>query len=97
MDPSHGQKLAIDTIQESRIKHRWKAIDKENEIIEEAKKKGEKPECEVFENGDSLKQLLARGRYLLYKSRENWTQSQKERAKILFGKYPDLQQAYHLT
>lgn len=97
VDRFHVQKLALEALQEIRIKHRWKAIDKENEIIAEAKKKGEKPEFEVFENGDSLKQLLARGRYLLYKSRENWTQSQKERAKILFGKYPDLQQAYHLT
>ena len=52
---------------------------------------------EIFENGDSRKQLLARSRYLLYKSREKWTFSQRQRALILFAQYPDLEKAYHLT
>lgn len=97
IDRFHVQKLAAEALQEIRIKHRWDAIDKENEMIAEAKKKGEKPEFEIFENGDSLKQLLARGRYLLYKSREDWTKSQKQRAEIMFEKFPDLKQAYHLV
>lgn len=52
---------------------------------------------EIFENGDSRKQLLARSQYLLYKSREKWTLSQKQRAVILFAQYPDLEKAYQLT
>lgn len=47
--------------------------------------------------GDSKKQLLARSRYLLYKSCNKWTEKQKERAKILFAQYPDLREAYSLA
>ena len=54
-------------------------------------------EPEVFENGDTRKQLLARSRYLLFKSRNKWTESQKKRAKILFELYPDIENAYNLT
>lgn len=54
-------------------------------------------ETEVFANGDTRKQLLARSRYLLYKSREKWTLSQKQRASMLFTRYPDLEQAYGLA
>lgn len=36
-------------------------------------KSKEKPlPMEVFDNGDTRKQLLARSRYLLYKSQEKW-------------------------
>ncbi|WP_262497960.1 MULTISPECIES: transposase [unclassified Chryseobacterium] len=34
---------------------------------------------------------------MLYKSREKWTISQKQRAVILFAQYPDLEKAYQLT
>lgn len=97
VDRFHVQKLALEALQEIRIKHRWEAMEKENQVLIQAKSKVEKPELEIFENGDSLKQLLARSRYLLYKSRENWTPIQKQRAEILFQIYPDLQQAYQLT
>ena len=52
---------------------------------------------EILENGDTLKQLLVRSRYLLYKWSGNWTFDQKERADILFVKYPILKNAYLLT
>ena len=51
----------------------------------------------MFDNGDSKKQLLARSRYLLFKSSNNWTNNQKARAKILFAQFPNLKQAYQLT
>ncbi|MFT5751166.1 MAG: transposase, partial [Dokdonia sp.] len=51
---------------------------------------------EQFSNGDTLKQLLARSRYLLYKNNRKWTQNQSERAVILFEKYPDIEKAYRL-
>lgn len=97
VDRFHVQKLAIEAVQELRIKHRWEAIDLENEILKQAKYLKTKPEINVFENGDTRKQLLARSRYLLYKSREKWTMSQSIRAEILFKEYPDLQKAYHLS
>lgn len=51
----------------------------------------------MLNNGDTPKQLLARCRYILAKKQKDWTENQKQRAQILFEKYPDLQHAYHLT
>ncbi|WP_051884401.1 ISAon1 family transposase [Chryseobacterium luteum] len=97
VDRFHVQKLATEALQEIRVQHRWKAIDVENTMLAEAKEYKKNPEIEVFENGDTRKQLLARSRYLLYKSREKWTPSQKQRAEILFPEYPDLEKAYNLS
>ena len=80
-----------------RIKARWEALDKEAIAIHLAKCKGEKYIAPVFENGDTLKQLLARSRYLLFKKKSSWTPSQKQRAKILFREYPDIKKAYYLS
>jgi hypothetical protein len=55
-----------------------------------AKEANKTYEPEVFENGDTLKQLLARSRYLLFKRKHKWTPSQEVRAKILFEQFPDL-------
>ncbi|MFT5863006.1 MAG: transposase [Flavobacteriales bacterium] len=96
IDRFHVQKLALDALQEIRIKHRWDAIDKENDAIETSKPKSLKFIPEQFSNGDTLKQLLARSRYLLYKNNRKWTQNQSERAVILFEKYPDIEKAYRL-
>ena len=96
IDRFHVQKLALDALQEIRIKHRWNAIDQENDAIEEARTRNLKYNPEVLSNGDTLKQLLARSRYLLYKTNAKWTPNQTERAKILFEKYPDIEKAYKL-
>ncbi len=37
IDRFHVQKLATEAVQEIRIKHRWEAIDSENEILKQAK------------------------------------------------------------
>lgn len=97
IDRFHVQKLAYDALQEIRIKHRWEAIDEETNAIENAKADGKKYEPKYLENGDTKKQLLARSRYLLFKSGEKWTDKQAKRAGILFELYPDLKQAYGLT
>ncbi|MCS2228805.1 transposase [Bacteroides fragilis] len=39
---------------------------------------------------DTLRQLLARSRYLLFKAPGKWTDSQKRRAGILFKQFPDI-------
>jgi len=96
IDRFHVQKLALDALQEIRIKHRWEALDKENNAIEKARNKNIKHLPKLLKNGDSLKQLLARSRYLLYKSSSKWTQNQQQRAQILFEKYPDIEKAYKL-
>ena len=96
IDRFHVQKLSLDALQEIRIKHRWDAIDAENDAIESAKKISANYKPEILPNGDTLKQLLARSRYLLYKSVNKWTQNQSDRAKILFERYPDIEKAYRL-
>lgn len=96
IDRFHVQKLALDALQEIRIKHRWEALDKENDAIERARAENLKYTPELLSNGDTLKQLLARSRYLLYKNNSKWTENQTQRAIILFQKYPDIEKAYKL-
>lgn len=96
-DRFHVQKLALEALQDIRIKHRWEAIDQENEQIKQAKSKQREYTSEIFPNGDTRKQLLARSRYLLYKAPNNWTQNQYIRSKILFEQYPDIEKAYDLV
>lgn len=97
IDRFHIQKLACDAVQEMRIKHRWDAIQEANDDMENAKLEGRDYVPFRYENGDTKKELLARSRYLLFKSADKWTKSQAKRAKILFAEYPDLQQAYSLS
>jgi transposase len=96
IDRFHVQKQALNALQEKRIKHRWEAIDTENNAIEYARNKSIKHSTKVLSNADTLKQLLARSRYLLDKSSSKWTDNQIQRAEILFEKYPDLEKAYQL-
>ena len=72
-------------------------MDRENAMKREAKAKGEDFKPEIFSNGDTEKQLLIRSRYLLFKARKLWTESQQKRAQILFSRYPDLETAYNLA
>ena len=96
-DRFHVQKLAAEALQEIRIKYRWEAIDQENDAIEKAKKSKVNFESKTLSNGDTLKQLLARSRYFLYKPKSKWTQNQIERAALLFELYPDIQKGYNLS
>ncbi|MFV5700228.1 ISL3 family transposase [Flavobacterium sp. ZT3R17] len=96
-DRFHVQKLAIEALQEIRIKYRWEAIDQENDAFEKAKKSKTNFESKTLSNGDTLKQLLARSRYFLYKNKSKWTESQTERAALVFELYPDIQKGYNLA
>lgn len=97
IDRFHVQKLALEALQEMRIAHRWDAINQETNAKEQAKLSNTTYHPVMFRNGDTPRQLLARSRYLLFKSPDKWTDSQKLRAEILFENYPDLAQAYSLT
>lgn len=96
-DRFHVQRLAVEALQEIRVKHRWEALEQENDAIEQAKTAQIEYQPEILPNGDTLKQLLARSRYALYKKPNTWTESQKERALLLFERFPDLKKAYKLT
>ncbi len=97
IDRFHVQRLALDAVQEIRIKHRWEAINADTDARENAKLEGRRFEPQRLENGDTLKELLARGRYALFKSHEKWTASQRQRADMMFRIFPDLKEAYWLS
>lgn len=83
VDRFHVQMAVAKAVQELRIRERRKLKDDKDKT--------------VFLNGDTRKQLLARSRGLLFKSRKSWTESQKERAEILFREYPEIKMGYELS
>ncbi len=97
IDRFHVQQLVSGAVQEIRIDLRRKAIKEENEDIKQARKEKKRYYLKTFENGDTKKQLLARGRYLLFKPQSKWTGSQSERSEILFKEYPEIKNAYNLS
>ena len=96
-DRFHVVKLVNEAMQHLRVKYRWEAIDEENKAIKEAKNEKRKYVSPEFKNGDTTKQLLARSRYVIAKKSNDWTKTQKERAELLFEKFPLLESAYKLT
>lgn len=96
-DRFHVQQLATEAVQEIRIKHRWDAIEQENMEMDLAREAKQKWLPQILENGDTVKQLLARSRYLLFKKEVNWSPSQSQRAELLFNLYPDLHKAYKIS
>lgn len=96
-DRFHVQQLVSDALQDMRIKERWKAIDEENDLIQKCREKGMKYAPFKYSNGDTKKQLLARGIHLLFKPQSKWKDSQKKRADILFAEFPELKKGYELS
>lgn len=96
-DRFHVQQLASDAVQQIRIDYRWEAIEQENKEMQLAKEAKQPFVADVLENGDTLKQLLVRSRYLFFKKQQDWSVSQVRRSEILFRLYPDLQHAYQLS
>ena len=97
IDRFHAVRLVMDAMQHLRVKLRWQVIEEENNAIKQARQRGEKYYPQTLSNGDTVKELLVRSRYLLYVFEEDWTANQSKRAAILFEKYPLLKQAYKLT
>ncbi|WP_286831960.1 transposase, partial [Sphingobacterium sp. UBA6308] len=75
---------------------RWEVLDAESKKIMESRKRGIPYEPELLPNGDTLKQLLARSRHLLFKHPGRWSENQKHRAEQLFIRFPKLKLAYDL-
>ena len=95
-DRFHLVKLISEAMQQVRIDQRWTEIDKENKAILYAHSKGRKHQHTILSNGDTLRQLLARSRYLLFKLPHQWTLDQQKRAVLLFKLYPNIKKAYDL-
>ena len=96
-DRFHVQKLALESVQEVRIRLKWDALDKENLSLAQAKLNKVEFISKEFSNGDTAKQLLTRSRFLLFKSPNKWSESQKERATIVFEEYPEIKTVYFLS
>ena len=107
-DRFHVQQLLSEAVDQLRIRHRWEVLETENKAIREyremrraAKTKEEREkigqwEPERMENGETMPQVIARSRHIILKHQSKWNEQQKERAKILFSRFPDLEQAYGL-
>ena len=94
IDRFHVVKLAQEALQHLRVKYRWQELDAENEAILKAKKEGIKYKPVILSNGDTAKQLLARSRYILARRPDQWSESQRQRAELLFESYPEIETAY---
>ena len=76
----------------------------EKSRMQECERKGEKFTPKKFhyreprlDNGETPLELLSRSRYLLFKFQSQWTSKQHKRANVLFGLYPEIEKAYHLS
>ena len=63
------QQSAKESLLEIRIKYRWKAIDAENKATEKTKSSKKQFGPIILSNGDTVKQLFVRSRYVLYRKR----------------------------
>ena len=107
-DRFHVQQLVSEAVDQLRIRHRWEVLDTENKAIREHRQKRKKAaskeerdrigqwEPERMENGETMPQIMARSRHIILKHKSKWNDQQKIRARILFGKFPDLEKAYGL-
>ena len=96
-DRFHVQKLVSEAVQSVRIKYRWESIEEENNDLLCAKANKQRYYSEQYSNGETKKQILARGRYLLYKPSSKWSDEQKARSLILFKEFPLIKKAYDLS
>lgn len=108
-DRFHVQQLMSEVIDQLRVRYRWEVLDAENRAIrqhrERRKNAGSKAERELIgpwepermENGETMPQVMARSRHIILRHKSKWNDQQKARAKILFGRFPDLEKAYALS
>lgn len=101
-DKFHVLKNGFDALQDLRIYHRQKQLTKRREAYDAYKiKKKNNPGLKFeyqepkLKNSDTHRQLLSRSQYLLYKKQNQWSESQKQRAEILFKLYPDIEKAHN--
>jgi transposase len=100
-DKFHVIQLGMEALQAVRIRYRQEVLSLERKAKEEWKKTGKKMKdfsrfnpVEVLINGETVKELLAKSRYLLFKFESEWTDTQKQRAQLLFEHFPKIKEAY---
>ncbi len=93
IDKFHVIKNIIEQLQAIRIRYRQTELAKRREAKEN---KQDYTEI-ILPNGDTVLQLLARSRGLLFLPPHQWSEHQKQRAQILFEHYPEIKTAYRLV
>ncbi len=102
-DKFHVLVLGFEALQAVRVRFRQTALTEEREAYEVekelAKKENRAPKKRNkaslrYANGETKKEVLARGRWLLFKRPKDWTIEQEARANILFELFPEIQTAY---
>jgi len=92
VDKFHVIKNIIEQLQAIRIRYRQQELALRREAVQNKQRYSET----IFPNGDTVLQLLARSRGLLFLPPSLWSEHQKQRAKILFERYPKIKTAYYL-
>lgn len=108
-DRFHVQKLISEAIDQIRIRLRWQILDQENKKIKEhqlkrkeAKTKQEREKIGEWlpirmANGETMPQIMAKSKHIIFKNKSKWNSQQTDRAKILFEQFPVLENAYGLS
>ncbi len=86
-------KNIVEQLQSIRIRYRQMELAKRREANQNKKKYTETN----LPNGDTVLQLLARSRGLLFLLPGQWSEQQDQRAQILFEHYPKIKTAYLLV
>lgn len=96
-DRFHVQQLMSAAIDEMRIELRWKVIEAENARLKECRRLKSEYKPTLEENGETLRQIMARSKHVMTRHHSKWNTEQTERAKILFTHFPHLETAYDLS
>lgn len=93
IDKFHVIKNIMEQLQAIRIRYRQQELSKRREAAQ-----GNQTYTEAtLPNGDTVLQLLARSRGSLFLMPHQWNQHQKQRALILFERYPQIEKAYQFV
>ena len=104
-DRFHVQQLMSEAV----VRLRWQVLEEENRSMREhrerrkaAVSRAERDALGPWEpvrmaNGETMPQVMARSRHVILKHESKWNAQQRERAAVLFGRFPVLGQAYRLS
>lgn len=100
-DKFHVLKLGFEALQAVRIRFRQQILTEEREAYEAEKilakkenRKRQKTALSRLSNGETKKEILVRGSWLLFKKSGQWSSSQEVRSKLLFELFPEIKTAY---
>lgn len=103
-DKFHIVRDLMESCQAVRVRYRQEILREQRLAREKQKQQKQQKEDTIIQhfenelsNGETPLEALARSRYLLFKYRHQWTNSQQNRAQALFEKYPEIEKAYNLA